>query len=165
MTSRCWKRGRSKILLAPASPGLGGAAEVAKRLTLWEECHFEDHFRRAEEQLLIHRKAGKSKQRDTQPDPLARADRPPSGVSQGHHGPRLVDALFRGGGPHVGQGASSHILPGEAGLQRSGAGALPSLGSVLRWPALARNTSRTCSVCLGESTPTSSTRRCPPCSA
>ena len=60
MTSRCWKS--------------GAAAEVAKRHTLWEEGRFEDLLRRAEE-LSTHRKAGKRKQRDAQPHPLARADR------------------------------------------------------------------------------------------
>ena len=33
-------------------PGLGAAAEVAKRLTLWEERRFEDLLRRDEEHLL-----------------------------------------------------------------------------------------------------------------
>ena len=36
---------------------------------------FEDFLRRAEEQLLSLRNAGKRKRRDAQPDPLARADR------------------------------------------------------------------------------------------
>ena len=54
-TARCWQgvaRGsddfarleveRSGRLLASVSPGLGTATEVAKRLTPWEECRFED---------------------------------------------------------------------------------------------------------------------------
>ena len=48
---------------------------MAKRLTLWEESRFEDLLRRAEEQLLILRRAGKRRKCDAQPDPLARADR------------------------------------------------------------------------------------------
>ena len=59
---------RSKLLLAPVPPGLGAAAEVAKRLTLWEERRFEDLLRRAEEHLLL-------KQRGSRNDTLARADR------------------------------------------------------------------------------------------
>ena len=34
------------------APGLGAAAEVAKRLTFWEERRFEDLLRRDEEHLL-----------------------------------------------------------------------------------------------------------------
>ena len=87
-TAQCWQgmahgnddfsaleEGRSELLLAMVRPGLGVAGEVAERLTLWEERRFEDLLRRAEEQLLISRRRGKSKQRDDQPDPLARADR------------------------------------------------------------------------------------------
>ena len=40
----------------------------------WERCRFEDLLRRAEEQLLTHRKSGMRKKRDAQPDPPARAD-------------------------------------------------------------------------------------------
>ena len=69
------EEGRSKLLLSSVPPGLGTAAEVAKRLTLSEESRFEDLLQRAEEQILILRKAGKRKKRDAQPDPLARADR------------------------------------------------------------------------------------------
>ena len=50
-------------------------AAAARGGTLWEERRCEDLLRRAEEHLLINRKAGKRKQRDGQPDPLARADR------------------------------------------------------------------------------------------
>ena len=69
------EEGRSKRLLSSVPPGLGTAAEVAKRLTLWEESRFEYLLPRAEEQLLILRRTGKRKKRDAQPDPLARADR------------------------------------------------------------------------------------------
>ena len=81
-TALCWQgmvrdsddfslleEGRWKLLVASVLPGLGAAAEVARRLTLWEESRFEDHLRRAEEQLLITRKAGTRKQRDVQPNP------------------------------------------------------------------------------------------------
>ena len=67
-TAQCWQgmargsddfslleEGRSKLPLASLPPRLGTAAEVARRLTLWEEGRFEDLLRRAEEQLLIHR--------------------------------------------------------------------------------------------------------------
>ena len=80
-TAQCWndfallEEGRSKLLLASVPSGLGTATEVAKRLTLWEESRFEDLLRHAEEQLLTHRKSGKRKKRDAQPDPLTRADR------------------------------------------------------------------------------------------
>ena len=67
------KKGRSKLLLSTVPPGLGTAAEVAKRLTLWEESRFQDLLRRAEERLMILRTAGKRKKRDAQPDLLARA--------------------------------------------------------------------------------------------
>ena len=56
-TAQCWQgmalcsddfalleERRSKLLLASVPPGLGTAAEVAKRLTLWEECRFGDLF-------------------------------------------------------------------------------------------------------------------------
>ena len=71
--SHCRKRGARSSASVP--PVLGTAAAVAKSLTLWEESRFEDLLRRAEEQLLIHRKAGKRKKRDARPDPLASADR------------------------------------------------------------------------------------------
>ena len=71
-TAQCWqgvarssddfallKERRSKLLLVWVPPGL-----VAKRLTLWEERRFKDLLRRAEEQLLVHRKAGKMKKHD-----------------------------------------------------------------------------------------------------
>ena len=47
------EEGRPKLLLTSVHLRLGAAAEVAKRLTLWEERRFEDLLRRAEEQLLI----------------------------------------------------------------------------------------------------------------
>ena len=65
-TVQCWQgmtqgsdefltleEGRPNLLLASVPLGLGAAAEVAKRLTLWEERCFEDLLRRAEEQLLV----------------------------------------------------------------------------------------------------------------
>ena len=64
---------RSKLLLASVPLGLGTAADVAMRLTLWEECRFEDHLWRAGEQLYPSQ--GKRKKRDAQPDPFAHADR------------------------------------------------------------------------------------------
>ena len=51
-----------ELLLSSVPPGLGTAAEVAKRLTLWEEGRCEDLLRRAEEQLPIHRNVGKRKE-------------------------------------------------------------------------------------------------------
>ena len=41
------EEGPSKLLLWLVPPVLGAAAEVAKRLTLWEERRFEDLLRRA----------------------------------------------------------------------------------------------------------------------
>ena len=65
-------------MLAPVPPILGVAAEVAKRLTLWEERRFEDLLRRAEEHLLL-------KQRGSQNDTLARADRARRTAAVGAH--------------------------------------------------------------------------------
>ena len=105
-TPQCWQgmargsedfapleEGCPELLLASVPQGLGTATEVAKRLTLWEECRFEDLLRRDEEQLLIHRKAGKRKMRDAlipQREPtvlaeqplLARTARRPRGLSR-----------------------------------------------------------------------------------
>ena len=119
-TAQCWQgmaRGsddfslleerRSKLLLASVPPGLGAAAEVAKRFTLWEERRFEDLFRRAE----------KRTQRDAQPDPLLRADRARPTAAVGAHRKAttgfVFDALFREErGPRLGQEASSRLLLG-----------------------------------------------------
>ena len=53
------EEGRSKLLLSTVPQGLSVATEVQKRLTLWEERSFETLLQRAEEQLLLKRKAGK----------------------------------------------------------------------------------------------------------
>ena len=53
--------GRSKLLLLLVPPGPGAAAEVQKRLTLWEERRFEELLQRAEEHLLLSRRPGKKK--------------------------------------------------------------------------------------------------------
>ena len=74
MTFRCWRRAlEAPTASVPSGPGT--AAEVAKRLTLWEECRIEDLLWRAEQQLLIHRKAGKRKKGDAQPGSQTPADR------------------------------------------------------------------------------------------
>ena len=75
-TAQCWQamargrddfalleEGRSKLRLSSVPPGLGTAADVAKRL-LWEGNRFEDLLRRAQEQLLILRRTDKRKKRD-----------------------------------------------------------------------------------------------------
>ena len=181
------EEGRSKLLLASVPPGLGTAAEVAKRLTLWEECRFEDLLRRAEEQLFIHRKAGKRKKGDAQPDPPARADRARRTAAVGAYRKAttgLVSSMLSFEEKEdlararelfptsslKGQAYSDPVLepppppPGGdwdrpfAGLHYAALTAPASL-------ALARNTLRTCSACLGGFTPTSSMRRCLPCSA
>ena len=51
------------------------ATEVQKRLTLWEERSFETLLQRAEEQLLLKRKAGKRRKSSGPPDPSERGDR------------------------------------------------------------------------------------------
>ena len=43
------EEGRWKHLLSPMPPGFGAAAEVHKRLTLWEERRFEELLQRAED--------------------------------------------------------------------------------------------------------------------
>ena len=55
--------------------GLSVASEVQKRLTLWEEQSLETLLQRAEEQLLLKRKAGKRRKPSGPPDPSARGDR------------------------------------------------------------------------------------------
>ena len=35
--------GEYSLLLSPKPPGLRAAAEVVKRVTLWEQCRFEEH--------------------------------------------------------------------------------------------------------------------------
>ena len=65
------EEGRSKLLLSPVPPGLGAAAEVAKRLTLWQERHLVD-CKMAEQHLLLNRRPGKKTQRgslDSTPRP------------------------------------------------------------------------------------------------
>ena len=68
------EEGRSKLLLSTVPQGLSVASEVQKRLTLWEERSFETLLQRAEEQLLLKRKAGKRKP-DGPSDPSERGDR------------------------------------------------------------------------------------------
>ena len=79
----CATGGGAFELLASVPPRLGTAAEVAK--TLLEDCRFGDLLQRTEEQLLIHRKSGKRKKRDAQPDLLARADRACRTAAVGPH--------------------------------------------------------------------------------
>ena len=55
------EEGRSKLLLSAVPPGLGAAAEVQKRLTLWEERRFEELLRRADEHLLFSRRPRQEK--------------------------------------------------------------------------------------------------------
>ena len=43
-----WSAVEQEVFLAPVPPGLGAAAEEAKRLTLWEERRFEDPLRSVE---------------------------------------------------------------------------------------------------------------------
>ena len=87
------EEGRSKLLLSTVPQGLSVASEVQKRLTLWEERSFETLLQRAEEQLLLKRKAGKRRKssgpsdrpsgvtvRDV-PQLLAPTGRPPRGLS------------------------------------------------------------------------------------
>ena len=57
------EEGRSKLPLSKVHPGLGAAAEVAKRVTLCEVRLFEDLLRRVEEHLLLSRMPGKTTQR------------------------------------------------------------------------------------------------------
>ena len=66
---------RSKLLLSPVPHGPGAAAEVQKRLTLWEERRFEELFQRAEEHLLLSRKPGKRKNMTGWLDASSRVDR------------------------------------------------------------------------------------------
>ena len=69
------EEGRSKLLLSTVPQGLSVATEVQKRLTLWEERSFETLLQRAEEQLLLKRKAGKRRKSSGPPDPSERGDR------------------------------------------------------------------------------------------
>ena len=69
------EEGRSKFLLSTVPQGLSVATEVQKRLTLWEERSFETLLQRAEEQLLLKRKAGKRRKSSGPSDPSERGDR------------------------------------------------------------------------------------------
>ena len=69
------EEGRSKLLLSTVPQGLSVASEVQKRLTLWEERSFEALLQRAEEQLLLKRKAGKRRKTSGPSDPSERGDR------------------------------------------------------------------------------------------
>ena len=69
------EEGRSKLLLSTVPQGLSVASEVQKRLTLWEERSFEALLQRAEEQLLLKRKAGKWRKSSGPSDPSERGDR------------------------------------------------------------------------------------------
>ena len=88
VVARCWngmaqgrddyaqlEEGRSKLLLSTVPQGLSVATEVQKRLTLWEEQNFETLLQRAEEQLLLRRKAGKRRKPSGLSDPSERGDR------------------------------------------------------------------------------------------
>ena len=88
VVARCWngmaqgrddyaqlEEGRSKLLLSTVPQGLSVATEVQKRLTLWEERSFETLLQRAEEQLLLKRKAGKRRKSSGPTDPSERGDR------------------------------------------------------------------------------------------
>ena len=88
VVARCWngmaqgrddyaqlEEGRSKLLLSTVPQGLSVATEVQKRLTLWEEQNFETLLQRAEEQLLLKRKAGKRRKSSGLSDPSKRGDR------------------------------------------------------------------------------------------
>ena len=144
------------------SPGLGTAAEVAKRLTLWEEVRFEDLLRRAEEQHLIHRKAGKRKKRDAQPDPPARADRARRTASVGAYRKAttgLVSSMLS---------LSRRTSPGPMSFSPPlwrGTSSAPFLGEDWDRPfAGLHYAALTAPVPNDGSTPTSSTRRCQLCS-
>ena len=82
------QRERSKLPLAPAPRGLAPQLRWLSVSPSGERAGLEDLLRRAEEQLLIHRKAGKRTKGDAQLDPLALAERPSSA------GACFVDALF-----------------------------------------------------------------------
>ena len=69
------EEGRSKLLLSTVPQGLSVATEVQKRLALWEEQSFETLLQRAEEQLLLKRKAGKRRKSNGPSDPSERGDR------------------------------------------------------------------------------------------
>ena len=69
------EEGRSKLLLSTVPQGLSVASEVQKRLTLWEERSFETLLQRAEEQLLLRRKAGKRRKSSAPSVPSERGDR------------------------------------------------------------------------------------------
>ena len=99
------------------------------------------------------------------------AEQPPSAHTARPPLTCLVDAVFRGGGrgSKLDQGASPHLHPGRTRWKllrllraRTGIGLSPDCIaplSRLQAPlALERSTSLTCSVCLGGSMPTSSTR-------
>ena len=88
VVARCWngmaqgrddyaqlEEGRSKFLLSTVPQGLSVATEVQKRLTLWKEQSFETLLQRAEEQLLLKRKAGKRRKSSGPSDPSERGDR------------------------------------------------------------------------------------------
>ena len=189
-TAQCWQgmardsddfapleKGRSKLLLASLPPGLGIATEVAKRLTLSEGSRFEDLLRRAEEQLLVLRKAGKRKKRGAKPDPPAGADRARQTAAVGAYRKattRLVSSMLSfeeedltwarerlptstlGAQAYSDPAPEPHPLTPDLGL-----------GSALRRTALRRphssrphrHSSGTCSACLDGFMPTSSTRR------
>ena len=52
-------REHPELLWSPVPLGSGAAAEVQKRLTLWEERRFEELLRRAEEHPLFSRRPGR----------------------------------------------------------------------------------------------------------
>ena len=123
------EEGRSKLLLSPVPPSLGAAAEVPKRLTLWDERRFEDLLR-AEEHLLLSRRRGE-KTAARQPGRRFHSGRLCSTdsygcPSQGHRWAHLLHALFRGKRAVVGEGAPSHLFPFCASLQRPAAGPPPA---------------------------------------
>ena len=85
----------------------------------WERCRFEDLLRRAEEQLLTHRKSGMRKKRDAQPDPPARADhaRQTAAVGAARKATTgLVSSMLSF------EEEEDLTWPGRTGLQRPGAG-------------------------------------------
>ena len=194
-TAQCWQamargsddfalleEGRSKLQQSSVPPGLGAAAEVAKRL-LWEDSRFEDLLLRAQEQILILRTTGKRKKRDAQPEPLTRADRARRTAAVGAYRKAttgLVSAMLSFEEQEDLTWAKELLPTSTLRAQacsdtprplrvRIGIGPSPNcitLPSQLQAPqALERNTSRTCSACLDGFLPTSSTRRSRRCSA
>ena len=89
------------------------ASEVQKRLTLWEERSFEALLQRAEEQLLLKRKAGRRRKTSGPSDPSERGDRARRTAAVGAYRKAttgLVSSMLTGGHA-LGSRAPSHLQP------------------------------------------------------